>query len=248
VGYASNALGTINPVKKISQMARDAGALVYIDAVQYAPHGPIDVQALECDFLVSSAYKFYGPHVGVLYGRYERLEAMQAYKVRPASNHPPGKWETGTGNFEGIAGVLGAIEHLEWVGDTFTAGDAARSRREKLVAGMGSIQQYEIGISRGLVEGLMSIPGIRVYGITDPERFDERVPTVSFTMADRHPDEVAAKLGEAGIFVWSGNYYAVSVTERLGLEDKGGMVRVGGAHYNSQDEINVFLDSVDKLR
>ncbi len=247
VGYASNALGTINPVKTICEMARQAGALTFIDAVQYAPHGLIDVQELGCDFLVASAYKFYGPHVGVLYGRYELLDGLQAYKVRPASDRPPGKWETGTGNFEGIAGVLGAVEYLAWVGEQFSEGGGVHNRREKLAGALDSIQAYERTISKRLITGLGTIPGVRVYGITDPERFESRVPTVAFTKEGLHPAGIAKRLGEAGIFVWSGNYYALAVTERLGLEESGGMVRVGGAHYNTLAEIERFLEAVEAL-
>ncbi len=247
VGYASNALGTINPVKTICEMARQAGALTFIDAVQYAPHGLIDVQELGCDFLVASAYKFYGPHVGVLYGRYELLDGLQAYKVRPASDRPPGKWETGTGNFEGIAGVLGVVEYLAWVGEQFSEGGGVRNCREKLAGALDSIQAYERTISKRLITGLGTIPGVRVYGITDPERFESRVPTVAFTKEGLNPAGIAKRLGEAGIFVWSGNYYALAVTERLGLEESGGMVRVGGAHYNTLAEIERFLEAVEAL-
>jgi len=241
VGYASNALGTINPVREITERAKAAGALVFIDAVQYAPHGPIDVQDLGCDFLVSSAYKFYGPHVGVLYGRYDLLEELSAYKVRPSSPKTPGKWETGTPNLEGIAGTLGAFEYFESLGEM--AG-AEGSRRDKVSGAMQAVQAIEKRLSEKLLTDLESIPGVHVYGITDTSRLDERVPTVSFTAGGLHPDEIAAALGERGIAVWSGNYYALAVTERLGLEDKGGMVRVGAVHYNTMAELDRFAEAV----
>jgi cysteine desulfurase family protein (TIGR01976 family) len=243
VGYASNALGTINPVAKIIQMAHAVGSLVYIDAVQYAPHGPIDVQKLDCDFLVCSSYKFFGPHMGVLYGKYDLLDRLTAYRVRPAPSDPPGKFETGTGNFEGMCGVLGALEYLEWVGETFGAEHAERFAGEytgrplSFKLGMSAIRAYEFELSRALLDILEETPGVTVYGITDRKRLEQRVPTCAFTLKGKSPHQVAEKLDEANIFVWDGNYYALAVTERLRLEDSGGMVRVGPVHYNTMEEI-----------
>jgi cysteine desulfurase family protein (TIGR01976 family) len=241
-GYASNALGTINPVRKLTQMARAAGALVYIDAVQYAPHGPINVRELECDFLVCSSYKFFGPHAAALYGRHDLLEELKPHKVRPASNAAPNKFETGTQNHEGIAGILGAVEYLEWLGGQF--GDA-KDWRESPFSGraltlkkaMTAIRSYEFELSRALIEAVESAPGTRIYGLTDPRRLEERVPTVSFTMEGIAPRRLAERLADQGFYVWDGNYYALAVTERLGLEDGGGMLRVGAVHYNTLDEI-----------
>ena len=253
-GYASNATGTINPVRKLTKMAKDAGALVYIDAVQYAPHGPIDVQAIGCDFLVCSAYKFFGPHVGILYGKLELLEDLKAYKVRPAPNNPPGKWMTGTQNHEGIAGVLGALEHFEWLAGQFAetqklsfAEDGLTSRRLNLVAAMTAIRAYEFELSRALIEAIQAVPGTHIHGITDMKRLDERVPTVSFTLAGKHPREIAEALGKEGFYVWDGNYYALAVTERLGIEASGGMVRVGAAHYNTLGEVARFGEALKKI-
>ena len=253
VGYASNALGTINPVKQITEMAHQEGALVYIDAVQYAPHGPIDVQQIGCDFLVASAYKFFGPHEGFLYGRYDLLDRLLAYKVRPAPNEPPGKFETGTQNHEGIAGLLGALEYLEWVGSSFGDVYAEKysglysGRSLRLKQGMAAIRAYEYDISRKLLEGLETLPGVKVYGITNLRQLEHRVPTVSFTLEGQHPAEVARKLADENIYVWDGNYYALAVTERLGLEDSGGMVRVGPVHYNTVDEIIRFQEAMEKI-
>ena len=253
VGYASNALGTINPVKKIIKMAHDAGALVYIDAVQYAPHGAIDVQDLKCDFLVCSAYKFFGPHVGMLYGRYDLLDNLPAYKVRPASPEPPGKFETGTGNFEGYAGVLGAIEYLEWIGKTFGRQYSEKyrnryqGRRLLLKQALAAIHAYEYELSRTLLDILEETPGVRLYGLTDQRRLEERVPTVSFTLQGWNPRQVAEELDKAGIYVWDGNYYALAVTERLGVEKSGGMVRIGPVHYNTTDEIEKFGEVLRKM-
>jgi cysteine desulfurase family protein (TIGR01976 family) len=253
VGYASNALGTINPVDKIVQMAHSAGALVYIDAVQYAAHGPIDVQRTGCDFLVSSAYKFFGTHAGILYGRYELLDRLFSYKVRPAPDGLPDKFETGTQNHEGIAGVLGAIEYLEWVGKTFGGefSDQNRDRFSKsrlyLKQAYDAIQVYETGLSQALLDVLEETPGVKIYGVTDRNRLAERVPTVSFTIKGWQPRQVAQALDKENIYVWDGNYYALGVTERLGLEDRGGMVRVGPVHYNTVDEIHKFGEALGKM-
>ena len=254
VGYASNSLGTINPVAQIIKMAHAAGALVYIDAVQYAPHGSIDVQELDCDFLISSAYKFFGPHAGILYGKRELLEQLFAYKVRPATNHIPGKWETGTQNHEGIAGVLGAIEYFEWVGKEFgskqtegPAGSGRPGRRMNLEQAMLAIHAHEYELGRALLNGLQSVPGLRVYGLADARRLDERVPTFSFRLKDLPPRDIAGKLAREGIYVWDGNYYALNVTEQLGLENSGGMVRVGAVHYNTLQEVERLKDALMKI-
>jgi cysteine desulfurase family protein (TIGR01976 family) len=252
-GYASNAVGTINPVAQIVEMAHAAGALVYIDAVQYAPHGPIDVQSLDCDFLVCSAYKFFGPHMGALYGKYELLEGLRAYKVRPAPANPPGKFETGTGNFEGMAGILGALQYFEWLGGAFGQDFAPQlsgtytGRRLLLKQAMACIQAYELTLSRALVQALQGTPGLRLYGIADLNRLAERVPTFSFTLKNSQPRRAAEMLGQAGINVWDGNYYALAVTERLGLESQGGMVRVGAVHYNTLAEIQQLEAALHRL-
>ncbi|MBM3123545.1 MAG: cysteine desulfurase-like protein [Chloroflexi bacterium] len=253
-GYASNALGTINPVRRLTKMAKEAGALTYIDAVQYAPHGPIDVQVIGCDFLVCSSYKFFGPHAGALYGRYDLLSEMKPYKVRPASNELPYKFETGTQNHEGIAGVLGALEYFEWVGREF-GGEGAGAWREAGFSGrrlifkqaMSALKAYEFELARALIETIQSVKGTHIYGLTDLKRLDERVSTVSFTLEGRHPQELAAKLGEAGFYVWDGHYYALAVVERLGLLESGGMVRVGATHYNTLEEVARFGEALRKI-
>ena len=245
VGYASNSLGTINPVARIIKMAHTAGALVYVDAVQYAPHGPIDVQNLDCDFLISSAYKFFGTHAGILYGKHELLDKLFAYKVRPATNTLPGKFETGTQNHEGIAGVLGAIEYFQWVGKRFgdelaegLAGNGYKDRVLDLKKAVTAIRAYEFELSRALLSALQSIPDLTIYGLTDERRLEDRVATYSFRLKNLPPRKVAEFLAQENIYVWDGNYYALNVTERLGLEDSGGMVRVGAAHYNTLDEVD----------
>jgi cysteine desulfurase family protein (TIGR01976 family) len=253
-GYASNATGTINPVRKLTKMAKEVGALVYVDAVQYAPHGPIDVQSVGCDFLVCSAYKFFGPHVGALYGKLELLEDLKAYKVRPAPTNPPGKWMTGTQNHEGMAGVLGALEYFEWLAEQFAdtqklslAEEGFTGRRLNLKAAMVAIRAYEFELSRALIEVIGAVPGTHIHGITDMKRLDERVPTVSFTLEGKRPLEIAKALGEEGFYVWDGNYYALAVTERLGVETRGGMVRVGAVHYNTLDEVARFGMALENI-
>jgi selenocysteine lyase/cysteine desulfurase len=254
VGYASNSLGTINPVAKITKMAHAVGTQVYIDAVQYAPHGSIDVQELDCDFLISSAYKFFGTHAGILYGKQAHLERLFAYKVRPATNRLPGKWETGTQNHEGIAGVLGAIEYFEWVGQEFggsqsddSARPGTRDRRMHLQQAMLAIHAHELELNRALLEALQSVPGLTVYGLTDIQRLEERVPTFSFRLNNLPPRSIAENLARQGLFVWDGNYYALNVTEQLGLENKGGMVRVGAVHYNTLQEVDRLKSALIKI-
>ncbi len=252
-GYASNALGTVNPVADLVRLAHQAGAWVYVDAVQYAPHGSIDVQALDCDFLVASSYKFFGPHAGVLYGKQEHLQQLTAYKVRPAPSEPPGKFETGTQNHEGIAGMLGAIEYLAWLGETFggsrseTFAGRDQGRALMLKQAMSAIRTYEYELSSALLDVLEETPGVTIYGLTDRRRLEERVPTVSFTLQGWHPRRVAEELDKENIYVWDGNYYALAVTERLGLEESGGMVRVGAVHYNTVEEIQRLGEALGKI-
>ena len=253
-GYASNLLGTVNPVKKLTKMAKDAGALVYIDAVQYAPHGPIDVQDIGCDFLACSSYKFFGPHAGALYGKYDLLNEMKPYKVRPASNELPYKYETGTQNHEGIAGVLGALEYLEWLGTQFGADQAQAwkeagfsGRKLELKKGMSAMQAYEKELSKALIKIVESIPGTQIHGVTDLDRLDERVPTVSFTVEGKDPEKIADALGKLGFYVWNGHNYALAIVERMGLLEAGGMVRVGPVHYNTQAELEKFGEALEKV-
>ncbi len=253
VGYASNAVGTINPVKEIAAMAHAVGAKIWVDAVHLAPHAPIDVQAIDCDFLMCSPYKFFGPHSGVLWGRYKLLDELSAYKVRPAENIPPHKFELGTGNFEAMAGISAAIDYLVELGETFGAEFANTyrqagfsGRRLALKQAMSAIAAYERPLLKQMIDGLQAIPGIRIYGITDEAHYNRRTPTVAFTKEGIPTPDIAKKLGNAGIFVWDGHYYAIEVVKRLGLYDNGGMIRVGIAHYNTADEVDRFLDEMSK--
>ncbi len=243
VGYASNAVGTINDVAAITRAAHEAGALCFVDAVHYAPHGSIDVKSIDCDFLACSAYKFFGPHVGVLYGKAQLLEQLHPYKVRPASNEIPDCWETGTQNHEGLAGVIAAIDYIAEVGRRHVP-EGTESRRDALVAAMNLTQSYERELSQKLIPALLEIPGLTFYGIRDASRFDRRTPTVSIRMEDGSPRQLAAFLGQQGFFVWDGNYYALNVTERLGVEASGGMVRIGCAHYNTPEEIERLVTAL----
>jgi cysteine desulfurase family protein (TIGR01976 family) len=247
VGYASNAVGTINDLARVVELAHAVGAWVYVDAVHFVPHGPVDVQALGCDFLVCSVYKFFGPHQGALYGRYELLESLPAYKVRPADDAPPHKFETGTQSFEAMAGSTAAVEYLASVGQRFGGEYAAEfpgfeGRRLDLKAGMAAIRAYERELCHKLVVGLGEIPGLRIYGITDAARFDQRVPTVSFTLEGLSPREISQRLDGANIFCWDGHFYALAVAEQLGLEERGGFLRVGLVHYNTAEEVDLLLD------
>jgi cysteine desulfurase family protein (TIGR01976 family) len=246
VGYASNAVGTINDVETIIGWARDAGAISWIDAVQYAPHGPIDVRELDCDFLACSSYKFFGPHLGILYGKRARLEALEAYKVRPASDNVPDRFETGTKTHELLAGLLGAIDYLSLIGNVYAnaAPDVAATytgRRRVLKIAMGAVLAYERGLSQYLLTMLSTIPKTTIYGLKSPTDAHRRVPTVALTMKKHSPRALAEKLAEQGICAWSGNYYALELMERLKLEKvdgSGGALRLGLAHYNTTEEID----------
>jgi cysteine desulfurase family protein (TIGR01976 family) len=259
VGYASNAVGTINDVATITRWAREVGSLVWIDAVQFAPHGPIDVQALDADFLVCSSYKFFGPHLGILYGKAEQLEKFPAYKVRPASNSIPDRWETGTQNHEGLAGLVGVIDYLAMLGREHNSmysewfkedlgGSSFSGRQRELKIAMHAIMEYERGLSAQLLSGLREIKGLHVYGITNPQQLAWRVPTIACTMEGYSPRELAEFLASQGIFSWDGNYYALGIMERLGLEAKGGALRLGMAHYNTLNEIDRVLECLEQVR
>jgi cysteine desulfurase family protein (TIGR01976 family) len=238
--HASNAVGTINPVRQIADMAHAADALYVVDAVQSTPHITIDVQGIGCDFLLCSAYKFFGPHIGILWGRYRLLAELPVYKVRPAKDKPPFRWETGTPSFETIHGTAAAIDYLAWIGDEFGQEDAfpyAHGLRRSLLKGMSAIRAYEQRLTAYLIAGLREIDGVSIAGITDLARLDERVPTVVFEIEGFTPQEVAAYLGRNHIFVWDGDYYAPEIMHRLG-RGAHGMVRIGPVHYNTIEEID----------
>jgi cysteine desulfurase family protein (TIGR01976 family) len=243
VGCASNAVGTINPVKQICDWARECGALSFLDAVHYAPHGLMDVEAWGCDFLICSAYKFFGPHVGIQYGRRELLESLQPYKLRPSSDNLPGRWMTGTQNHECIWGTHAAINYMASIGGDLSSGT---SRRDALRHAFHEIKAYEDQLLVQLLDGLEQIDGLKIWGITDRTRLHERCPTVSITHERISPQAMAERLAAAGIFVWHGNYYALPLTERLGLEPEG-MVRIGLLHYNTAAEVDRLIHQLKSL-
>jgi cysteine desulfurase family protein (TIGR01976 family) len=245
VGWAANAVGTINPVGEIVRLAHAAGSMAFIDAVHYAPHGLVDVRALDCDFLACSAYKFFGPHLGVLYGKREQLERLRPYKLRACSEKLPDRWETGTQNHEALAGLIAAIEYLAELGRRHKP--EAASRREAIVAAYDVIREHEQELATQMITGLLAIPGLTFYGIKDLTKLNQRTPTVAVRMEGRTPRELATKLGERGIFAWDGNYYAVNLTERLGVEQSGGMLRIGLAHYNTAEEVERLLQELRRI-
>jgi len=245
VGYASNAVGTINDVPEIVRLAKQVGALSYIDAVHYAPHRPIDVRALDCDFLVCSTYKFFGPHMGVLYGKRQHLKGLQPYKVRPNTDEIPGSWEWGTLNHECIAGIKACVDYWEELGRRSKPG--VSTRREAILAAYEAIHVHERAMMERLISGLLATPGLTFYGITDPPRFEQRCPTVVVRIEGHTPLELSTKLGERGFFTWDGNYYALNVTEQLDLERLGGFLRIGLVHYNTMEEVEKLLAALREI-
>lgn len=256
VTAASNAVGTVPDLERIIEMAHGVGALVCIDAVHYGPHGPIDVTALDVDFLLCSAYKFFGPHLGILYGKEHLFERLVPYQLRPASHDVPDKFENGTKNHECLAGLVGTLGYLAELGERISVPQEGRdkagsmgsmgsmSQRDALHAAMKGIREYEKTLSLAMLEGLQSVPGLRIYGITDAGRIDARVPTFCFTVAGHATQELGKMLAERGIFAWTGNYYALDIMEQLGLEGKGGGVRVGAVHYNTLDDISRLVSAL----
>lgn len=245
VGCASNATGGINPVRQIADWAHEAGSLVFADAVHFAPHGLVDVKGLGVDFLACSAYKFFGPHIGILWGKRQYMETLEAYKLRPANDALPSKWMTGTQSHESMAGALAAVDYLAGIGRNL-AGDQSLARRQALGKAYDAIVPYERSLIAKLLKGLAEIPEIKVFGITDPSRLNERVATVSFTHARFTSAQLAEHLGSRGIFAWHGNYYALNLSEQLGHEPHG-MLRVGLVHYNTGEEVERLLQELRKL-
>jgi cysteine desulfurase family protein (TIGR01976 family) len=239
VGYASNAVGTINPVKVITRLAHAAGALCYIDAVHYGPHGLIDVAALDCDFLACSTYKFFGPHMGVLFGKREHLQRFRPYKVRPNTNAIPNCWEWGTLNHECIAGIEACVEYVADLGRR--SRPDVKSRRAAIEAAYAAIHEHESALLDRMMKGLKAIPKLKIYGITDPACFNDRCTTFAVRVEGYTPLELATKLGDRGFFTWDGNYYALNLTEHLDVEKSGGFLRIGLVHYNTAEEVDRLL-------
>jgi cysteine desulfurase family protein (TIGR01976 family) len=245
-GYASNLFGTVNDANKIIAAAHQLGAMTFVDAVHYAPHASIDVQALDCDFLVCSAYKFFGPHLGALYGKYDHLDRLNAFKVRPSGDMPPDKFETGTQNFEGQAGTTAALNFLATIGKKYAADhssyfEAFEGRRLSLKTAMAAIETYEMDLFAYLINHLKEISGLKIYGIVDQRRFQERVPTVAFRIEGHTPRGIAEQMAADNIYVWDGHCYALEPVKQLGLEEIGGVVRVGLSLYNTKQEVDRLI-------
>lgn len=247
VGLASNALGTLTDVGRVVEVAHAAGALVYVDAVHAAPHVPIDVSTLRADLLVTSPYKFFAPHLGMLYGRRELLERLHAYRVRPAGSALPGKLEVGTQNHEALAGLVGTFDYLEGLGAAYGNVADRSDRRSRLRAAMSAIHEHEREMSRAALERLASVPGLRLHGIADPSRIDERVPTFSFTLDGHDPRAVAEHLAGRAISTWDGDFYAWELVRALGLADAGGLLRIGLVHYNTVEEVDRLHEALVEL-
>jgi cysteine desulfurase family protein (TIGR01976 family) len=242
VGWASNAVGTINPVAEIAERAHRAGAQVYVDAVHAAPHLPLDARAAGADYVACSVYKFFGPHVGAVYGRREILESLPEYKVRPAGH----RFETGTQNFEGQAGTVAAVEYLADVGSRYGGASEAATRRERVAAGMRAIRAYELDLYRYLAGRLEAIKGVTILGLTADADMDRRTPTAAISIAGSSPRAAAERLGERGIAVWDGDFYATGLMERLGLAPDG-VLRIGLTHYNTRAEVDRLADELASI-
>jgi cysteine desulfurase family protein (TIGR01976 family) len=245
VAYASNAVGTINNVAEVVRLAQQAGALSYIDAVHYAPHGPIDVRALDCDFLACSTYKFFGPHMGVLYGKREHLKKLRPYKLRPNTDNIPNCWEWGTLNHECIAGIKACVDYWEALGRRATP--AVTTRRAAILAAHQAVHQHERQMMAKMIPGLLAIQGLKLYGITDPRHFENRCATFVVRIEGHTPLELATKLGERGFYTWDGNYYALNLTEQLDVERQGGFLRIGLVHYNTTEEVERLLKALGEI-
>ena len=243
---ASNAVGTVTPAAELARAAHDAGALVVCDGVHVAQHRLLDVHAIGADVVVCSPYKIFGPHLGILFGRRELLESWRPYKVRPASEDLPYRWETGTQNHEGFAGFVAAVDYLADVGRMYGNPSGTR-RRDAVGAAFEDIGAHEATLSRRFLDGVGVIDDLRLYGIAEPDRVAERTPTFAVRLGDQHPLETAKLLGERGIFVWDGHYYALELMERLGLQESGGAIRVGFCHYNTADEVDRVLAELASL-
>jgi cysteine desulfurase family protein (TIGR01976 family) len=245
LGYASNAVGSLVDLPPLIQAAHTAGALVYIDAVHYAPHGLIDVRALNCDFLACSAYKFCGPHLGILYGKRSLLEGLTAYKVRPSTMVGPGKWETGTQNFEALAGLHACFEYLTSLGGPQSAEDSPRTQ---IIRAMHRVAAHERGLSQRFLTGLSALPGTTVYGYSQADQAGLRTPTFGITLANMTPHHACQQLANRGIFCWDGHFYAKGFVDQLQLANQGGVLRIGFAHYTTQNEVDEILKALHQLK
>ena len=245
--HASNAVGTINPVAQIAGMAQAVGAWHVVDAVQSAPHVPIDVQEIGCDFLLCSSYKFYGPHLGVMWGREDLLNSLPAYKVRPAKDIAPNRWENGTPSYETWNGLRACLDYWEQIGLEYGQADLPQYQgaRLNMKRAVVAVQDYERELVAELIDGLSSIRGVSISGIVEPERMGLRVPTVAMVKEGKSPDEIASILAAKHVYVWSGDYYAVEIMRRLNRPQ--GMVRIGIGQYNTREEIQRLLNLIESI-
>ena len=244
LNYASNLSGSINDVRTLTKLAHAAGALVYVDAVQFAPHRLVEAPALECDFLLCSAYKFYGPHTGMLWAREELLDSLYAYKVRPLPQTLPDKFEVGTPQLELLAGLEACIGYYAALGESSAS---PQPQRAAIELAYREIEAWESALAARLLEGLRELPGVTVRGITDPHQMQWRVPTISFTHASRSSASIARAMADRGIFVWSGHNFALELSRALGLDDEDGVVRIGMAHYNTPEEIDAAIGALRNI-
>lgn len=244
LNYASNLTGSINRVQALTAIAKAAGALVYVDAVQFAPHGSIDVQQLGCDFLACSAYKFFGPHMGIVWGRRAVIDTLKPYKCRCSSNGLPERFEVGTPQIELMAGLSAAVDYFADLG---AAAGEGGSRRRRIARAFEVSIAYENALAQKLIDGLSDIDGLTIRGITDPKRLSERVPTVSFTVDGIAPETIVRQMNSENIFLWSGHNYAWEIVHQLGIPAEQGVVRIGIAHYNTSAEIDETLESVHRV-
>ena len=245
IGAASNLSGSVNDVRRIVEISHGFGAEVVVDAVHFAPHSLIDVGSMGCDYLLCSPYKFFGPHQGLLWGKGQRMANIPVAKLRVSSEEMPFRWMTGTQSHEGMAGTKAAIDHIAWIGREIS-GDEGLPRREALKLAFEGIEKHEDGLCLRMIEGLLEVDDLRIWGITDPDRISERAPTISFTHPKLNPSEIGLMLAERGIFVWAGNFYALELTEALGLEPEG-VLRAGVLHYNTMDEVDGFVAAVAEI-
>ena len=245
IGAASNLSGTINNLRELIGIAHSFGAEVVVDAVHFAPHSLIDVEDIGCDFLLCSPYKFFGPHQGILWGKRSRMEELPVAKLRVSTEEVPFRWMTGTQSHEGMAGTKAAIDYIAWIGRE-VSGNEGLARREALKVAYTAIEEHERELCLRMIHGMTEIDGLKIWGITNPERIAERSPTVSFTHPKMTASEIGSLLAERGVFVWAGNFYALELTEALGLEPEG-VLRVGLLHYNSREEVDFFLSSIREI-
>ncbi|MCG9647352.1 cysteine desulfurase-like protein [Vibrio brasiliensis] len=238
--FASNTTGSVVDVKRVIEAAHAVGALVYVDAVHYAPHHLIDVQQLGCDFLACSAYKFFGPHVGIAYVAPKWLQTLRPYKVEPATDVGPGRFETGTQSFEGLAGVIAAVKYLaQW-------GKQGDSLRAQLVDSYQQYNQHESAINERFMTRLSELEGVNLLGRTAADS-RLRTPTFALTFDHHTPEQIAKQLGERNICVWNGHFYALGLVRQLDIESKGGVVRIGFMHYNTLEEVDMLFDELKRI-